>query len=48
MKLLEVHEIAIDCQEDENVQGQDSIDVDVKESEEEIENKAVAAKVKRT
>ena len=48
MKLLEVHEEAINQEEDDNVQGQDSIDFDVHESEEEIENKAVTAKDKRT
>ena len=42
--LLETHKKAVNCEEDDNVEGQDSMDVDVKESEEEIEKEAVAAK----
>ena len=45
---LGVHEKTVDaveCEEDGNVQGQDSIDDDVKETEEEIEKKAVAVKM---
>ena len=43
--LLEVHEKSVNCEEDGNVQGQDSIDDDVKETKEEIEKKAVAVKM---
>ena len=43
--LLEVHEKSVNCEEDGNVQGQDSIDDDVKETKEEIEKKAAAIKM---
>ena len=43
--LLEVHEKSVNCEEDGNVQGQDSIDDDVKETKEEIEKKATAVKM---
>ena len=36
---------AVECEKDGNIQGQDSIDDDVKETEEEIEKKAVAVKM---